>query len=447
MRKGEDNVTYTKFTVVADAKKEEPPTPVRKEKTIFFDAAREPTVRRADANIRIRTKRERGRKSARKFKRTLAGLVRCVVIVTAAVILAAIPLALLGIIGFDDGTLRVGAHSFSVGNMSGDFVDFLHEKETVPASGVISSYYLSLPKETNANDTENTAETSVEKPQPADSVAVSASDTSDGAEIFADGDTFPLTSMDLSAKDGEIRINNDTSYTVSAEEYLAKDFPIAPIVPFDSPDKPKVLIVHTHGTEGFTSVDADRYPKDELSPRTTDTTKNVVGLGTELADALNSYGIPTVHCEIMHDEKSFLSAYSQSAKSIAEYIEKYPSIEYVIDLHRDSIVRTTNEKIKPAAEICGEKTAQIMFVIGTDDGGASHPEWRKNLTAALTIQKRIAYDYPSLVRPLNLRSSRFNQQFTQGSFILEVGSCGNTYEEASRAVKLFASSFSRAVTR
>lgn len=103
MRKGEDNVTYTKFTVVADAKKEEPPTPVRKEKTIFFDASREPPVRRADANIRIRTKRERGRKSARKFKRTLAGLVRCVVIVTAAVILAAIPLALLGIIGFDDG--------------------------------------------------------------------------------------------------------------------------------------------------------------------------------------------------------------------------------------------------------------------------------------------------------------------------------------------------------
>ncbi len=447
MRKGEESVTYTKFTVIADAKKEEPQNTVRKEKTIFFDAAREPTVCRSDANVRIRTKRERGRRSARKLKRTLSGLIRCAVVVTAAAILAAIPLAILGIIGFDDGTLRVGAYSFNVGNMSGDFVDFLHEKETVPASGVISSYYLSLPKDTDVKAAENTADDDGEKAAPADAVAVSVSDNTEEASIYSDGDTFPLTSMDLSSKDGEIRINNDTAYSVSAEEYLAKAFPIAPIVPFESPDKPKVLIVHTHGTEGFTSVDSDRYPKSELSPRTTDTTKNVVGLGTELTDALNSYGIPTVHCEIMHDEKSFLSAYSQSAKSIAEYIEKYPSIEYVIDLHRDSIVRTTNEKIKPAAEICGEKTAQIMFVIGTDDGGASHPEWRKNLTAALTIQKRIAEDYPSLVRPLNLRASRFNQQFTQGSFILEVGSCGNTYEEASRAVKLFASAFSRAVTR
>ena len=451
MQKGEENVTYTKFTVNVNAQNNAKAS--SRGKTLFFDSSREPTVRHGEhekSNVHIRSARERRRKSARKMKRALSGIFRCLFFAALTALIAAIPLIMLGIIGIDDGTLHVGAYTFGVGEMSGDFVDFLHDKESLPASSVISSYYLSLPKDDGKNGIElnlpdsEEYNTSADSAVSEDAVAVSAVKGEIGTE---EGERFPLTQADLSAENGEVRINNDTSYDVSVNDYLSKEYPIEPIVPFEAPDNPKVLVIHTHGTESFTSSDSDSYPKSELSPRSTDITKNVVGLGKELSDSLNMYGISSVHCEIMHDEKSFLSAYSESSKSIKEYLEKYPTIEYIIDLHRDSIVRSTNEKIKPTAEICGEKTAQIMFVIGTDEGGAAHPEWRKNLTAALKIQKRIADDYPSLLRPLNLRSSRFNQHFAPGAFILEVGSCGNTYEEASRAVKLFAGSFARAVTR
>jgi stage II sporulation protein P len=128
------------------------------------------------------------------------------------------------------------------------------------------------------------------------------------------------------------------------------------------------------------------------------------------------------------------------------YLEKYPSIKYVIDVHRDSMITATGEKYKPTVSINGKNAAQIMMVVGTSDGGAAHPNWTDNLTFATYTQQKLNDKYPMLARPINLRSARFNQHVTKGSVILEVGSCGSSFDEALYAANLFGECFAELIT-
>ena len=79
-----------------------------------------------------------------------------------------------------------------------------------------------------------------------------------------------------------------------------------------------------------------------------------------------------------------------------------------------------------------------MFVIGTNAGGLEHPNWRENMKLALKFQSRICDKYPNLMRGVNLRKERFNGHTTYGSMIIEVGSSGNTLDEAIRGAKMCA---------
>ena len=121
-----------------------------------------------------------------------------------------------------------------------------------------------------------------------------------------------------------------------------------------------------------------------------------------------------------------------------EYLNQYPSLRIVIDLHRDSILTDEGEAYKTSCTVDGAETAQLMFVVGTDAGGLYHPDWRENLSFASTLQYALNRAYPSLMRPLNLRTQRFDQHASPGSLLVEVGSSGNTLPEALSAVRLFA---------
>ena len=85
----------------------------------------------------------------------------------------------------------------------------------------------------------------------------------------------------------------------------------------------------------------------------------------------------------------------------------------------------------------GADTAQVMLVLGSSEGG-EHPNWQKNLTLAAKIQQSMNTLYPTLARPMTLRSSRYNQQLTTGSLLVEVGCHGNTLQEALNGARLFA---------
>ena len=122
---------------------------------------------------------------------------------------------------------------------------------------------------------------------------------------------------------------------------------------------------------------------------------------------------------------------------IEKQLEKTPSIKVIIDLHRDSMITSSGTEYKVVSEIDGETCAQLMFVMGTNAGGLSHPNWKQNLNFAVNLQKSILSEYPTLMLPINLRKQRFNEQATTGSMILECGTSANTIQEAEAAIRAF----------
>lgn len=227
----------------------------------------------------------------------------------------------------------------------------------------------------------------------------------------------------------EIYVNNHTSFEIDIQSLLEEPLKIKP-----EQDKPFVLIVHTHTTESYTPDGQNHYSPGE-STRTLDATKNVVRVGGILAEQLKQAGINVIHDTTVNDYPSYSGSYKKTLGIIESYLEKYPSIQVVIDVHRDGMTKEDGTKLKTCAEINGEKAAQVMLVIGSSEGGLAHENWRENLKLGIRIQDRISKDYPRLARPLDLVKERYNQHATLGSMILEVGTDGNTLAEACTAAK------------
>ena len=148
--------------------------------------------------------------------------------------------------------------------------------------------------------------------------------------------------------------------------------------------------------------------------------------------------IKTIHDTTLHDHPNFNGSYANSLRTAEGYVAKYPSIKIVFDIHRDAYVYDDGSKAKFVTKIDGKDVAQLMFVVGTDAGGLTHPNWRENMKLALKLQSFISGKYPSLMRGVNLRKERFNGHVTNGSLIIEVGSSGNTLEEALAGAELAA---------
>ncbi len=242
---------------------------------------------------------------------------------------------------------------------------------------------------------------------------------------------FDLT---YGAKMGEILFTNTTAYEITAEEALEATYPIVTDLDNHSADEPLVLIIHTHGTESYSPHGA-LYTSPSALQRSSDTRENMIAVGAVMAELLRDAGIPTLHCETMHDISSYTRSYDLAADTIQRYLRQYPSIKYVFDVHRDAIVRTNGDLIRPVTVINGEVSAQIMLLVGTDEMGADHAEWRDNLAVAVQLQRRLTQNYTRFARPINVRGASFNEQFTKGSLLIEIGSAANSLREAKTAAK------------
>lgn len=164
----------------------------------------------------------------------------------------------------------------------------------------------------------------------------------------------------------------------------------------------------------------------------------MIAVGKKTAQTLSQFGISVLHCTIMHDAESYNDSYNYAAKSIKSFIAQYPSISYVLDLHRDAIQYEDGSIARPTIKTDLGDTAQLMFVIGTDELGANHPNWEKNLSLAVRLQSALNSKTANLVRPISLRGAAYNEQYTDGSILVEVGACGNTLAEAENAAVLLA---------
>ena len=205
---------------------------------------------------------------------------------------------------------------------------------------------------------------------------------------------------------------------------------------------PQILIVHTHGSESYAQTDGDTY--EESDPyRTTDCTHNVVKVGEEMATVFRAHGFQVIHDTTLFDYPAYNGAYDRSKAAVEQWLEQYPTIKIVLDVHRDALVGSGGEVYKLVSEEAGKKVAQVMLVVGTSGSGAEHPRWKDNLAFAVKLQQGLTRGYDSLARPIVLRNSRYNQQLSPGSLLVEVGGHGNTLTEAVDGARLWADNVAR----
>jgi stage II sporulation protein P len=123
---------------------------------------------------------------------------------------------------------------------------------------------------------------------------------------------------------------------------------------------------------------------------------------------------------------------------VKQILAEYPSISVVLDVHRDALIADDGTVYKAVTQVEGTNVAQAMLVVGTNDGGLEHPNWQENLNLAAHIQLALTEIEPTLARPINLRSQRFNQHLTPCYLLVEVGTSGNTLQEALAGARYFA---------
>ena len=216
----------------------------------------------------------------------------------------------------------------------------------------------------------------------------------------------------------------------------------AGMVHFTLGEGPQILIVHTHGSEAYSQTDGLTYQESD-SYRTTDCSRNMVRVGEEMAQIFRENGFEVIHDTNLYDYPAYNGAYDRSGAAVKDWLAKYPTIKIILDVHRDALVGTDGSIYKLVSEENGEKVAQVMLVVGTDGSGASHPYWIDNLALAVRYQQELISDYVSLARPIVLRNSRYNQNLSTGSLLVEVGGHGNTLTEALAGARLFAQSVSQ----
>lgn len=186
-------------------------------------------------------------------------------------------------------------------------------------------------------------------------------------------------------------------------------------------DQPTVLILHTHSTESY-SRRGEAYTETSAY-RTLDDNFNMLSIGRRVQALLGESGIVAVQDTSLHDYPSYNGSYADARKSIKKLLEEYPTIQMVLDLHRDASGGAS--QMRTLAHVDGSDSAQLMIVVGTN-----YDTWEENLSLALKLHAQLETACPGITRPLQLRGQRFNEDLSPGGLLIEVGAAGNSHDEA-----------------
>ena len=222
--------------------------------------------------------------------------------------------------------------------------------------------------------------------------------------------------------------------------------PLPFAVEWNSPD-PQILIMHTHATEDY-RLSAGLWYRPGDGARSTDRSINMCAVGRVMADTLNAAGLNTLHDETLNDYPSYTGSYANSRAVVQQYLEKYPSIKIVLDVHRDAIETESGTRMAPvwAGSGAGEQAAQVMIICGCDNGGSVRlPGWRQNLRFAAAWERSMEGMYPGFTRPVLFSYRFYNQDLTTGSLLIEIGGHGNNLNEALYAGQLAANGLVQAL--
>ena len=185
---------------------------------------------------------------------------------------------------------------------------------------------------------------------------------------------------------------------------------------------PVVLILHTHATESYLpSSEGNYHRKGRLN--------TVRDAGDVLAETLNEAGVPCVHDSTLHDEKSYNQAYSRSYETTEALLKKYPSIECVIDLHRDAV---PGEVTAATVSIGGKKCAKYSYVVSN-----VVDTYSDNLAFIQKMNATAAKKYDGFTGKILERGYRYNQNLSSKYMLLEIGYNRNDIEEVRNTAEYF----------
>ena len=225
----------------------------------------------------------------------------------------------------------------------------------------------------------------------------------------------------------------DSTTTIGSDQLNVDAF-LATDMKIDKKSKgPKVLIFHTHSQEDFVDSVAG------------DASTSIVGVGAYLSKKLNEKGIETMHHDGVYDlidgELDRSKAYELSEKGVREILNEYPSIEVVIDLHRDGV----KEDVRLVTEIDGKQTAKIMFFNGLsrtktngDIAYLKNPYQQDNLAFSFQMQLAAQQIYPGFTRKIYLKGYRYSLHMMPKSLLIEAGAQTNTVGELKNAMDVLA---------
>lgn len=232
-------------------------------------------------------------------------------------------------------------------------------------------------------------------------------------------------SLNYNFEYGNVKIKNETSFELDNNM----------VNPNINIENKNFILFHTHTCESYTSSQAFQYTPTGTF-RTTDLNYTVARVGDELEKNLKSYGYKVIHDKNYHDYPSYNGSYTNSLETV-ENILNTTSADMIFDIHRDAI--GSRSDYAPCVKIGEEDIcAQIMFVIGTNEGGLWHPNWTQNLKFAVKVQQKAEEMYPGLFKPIMLTKYRYNQHTGKYANIIEVGATGNTLEQCLNSMKYFA---------
>lgn len=230
----------------------------------------------------------------------------------------------------------------------------------------------------------------------------------------------PTEAVLASFSEGEVEIFNTSKKEPETDELLTR-----PLQWDLRGEKPTVLILHTHATESYTRQ-AENY-RESSDWRTLDEHYNMLSIGAYVAAMLEEAGIPVIQDRTLHDHPTYSGSYGNARETIRAALKENPDIKLILDLHRDAL-EGKNGQIGTRATVDGAPSAQLMLVVG-----ANHKGYENNLSLALKLHTQLEYMAPGIMRPLQLRPARFNQDLHPAALLVEIGAAGNTHKEAIRA--------------
>lgn len=193
----------------------------------------------------------------------------------------------------------------------------------------------------------------------------------------------------------------------------------------------RVLIYHTHTHEAYQMTDQEAYTPLE-NWRTDDRSHNIVRVGDELTAELEKRGFEVVHDDTDFEQDDLSTSYSRSLEALLQRADE--DYDLIIDLHRDAYI----EGAQLTCSYAGRKSANLMVLIGKGDSFQEKPHFQENYALACALTEKINGLCPGLGREVMVKTGRYNQHFSDHSLLIEVGSNGNTLEEALSSMPILA---------